>query len=250
MNRLKGKCAFVTAAGAGIGRATALAFAAEGAQVIATDLKPELMADLSGKGVAETHGLDARDTAAIDAMAAQVGPIDVLFNCAGFVHHGTVLDCSEGDWDFSFDLNVKSMHRTIRSFLPGMLAKGGGSIVNVASVVSSVTAAPNRYLYGATKAAVIGLTKAVAIDFVGRGIRCNAICPGTIRTPSLDARISELAKATGKAEEEARRDFVARQPMGRLGTAEEVAAAAVYLASDESAFTTGQPFIVDGGFAI
>jgi 2-keto-3-deoxy-L-fuconate dehydrogenase len=208
------------------------------------------MADLKSLGVAETHGLDARDTEAVNVLAARVGAIDVLFNCAGFVHHGSVLECSEADWDFSFDLNVKSMHRTIRAFLPGMLAKGGGSIVNVASVVSSVTGAPNRYVYGATKAAVIGLTKAVAIDFVGKGIRCNAICPGTIQTPSLDGRVSALAQLTGKAEDDARRDFIARQPMGRLGTAEEIAAMGVYLASDESAFTTGQPHIVDGGFAL
>jgi 2-keto-3-deoxy-L-fuconate dehydrogenase len=250
MNRLNGKRAFVTAAGAGIGKATALAFAAEGAQVIATDLKPELMADLKSRGIAETHGLDVRNTEAVNAMAARAGAIDVLFNAAGFVHHGSVLDCSEADWDFSFDLNVKSMHRTIRAFLPGMLAKGGGSIVNVASAVSSVTAAPNRYVYGATKAAVIGLTKAVAIDFISKGIRCNAICPGTVQTPSLDGRVAALAQFTNKTEADARRDFVARQPMGRLGTAEEIAAIAVYLASDESAFTTGQPFIVDGGFAI
>lgn len=250
MNRLQGKRAFVTAAGAGIGKATALAFAAEGAQVVATDLKPELMADLKGRGIAEAHGLDVRDTEAIEAMAARVGAIDVLFNAAGFVHHGSVLDCSEADWDFSFDLNVKSMHRTIRAFLPAMLKGGGGSIVNVASVVSSVTAAPNRYAYGATKAAVIGLTKAVAIDFIARGIRCNAICPGTVQTPSLDGRVAALAELTGNTEADARRDFIARQPMGRLGTAEEIAAIAVYLASDESAFTTGQAFIVDGGFAI
>jgi 2-keto-3-deoxy-L-fuconate dehydrogenase len=250
MNRLKGKRALVTAAGAGIGRATALAFAAEGAHVIASDLKPEQMADLPGKGIAETHALDARNTDAVNAMAARVGALDVLFNCAGFVHHGSVLDCSEADWDFSFDLNVKSMHRTIRAFLPAMLAKGGGSIVNMSSAVSTLTAAPKRYVYGATKAAVIGLTKAVAIDFVAKGIRCNAICPGTVQTPSLDGRVSALAQLTGKAEEDARLDFVSRQPMGRLGTAEEIAALAVYLASDESAFTTGTAMVIDGGWSI
>jgi 2-keto-3-deoxy-L-fuconate dehydrogenase len=250
MNRLKGKRAFVTAAGAGIGRATALAFAAEGAHVVATDLKPEQMADLKSHGIAETHGLDARNTEAVNAMAARIGGIDVLFNCAGFVHHGSVLDCNEADWDSSFDLNVKSMHRTIRAFLPAMLQKGGGSIINISSVVSSIKGAPNRYVYGATKAAVIGLTKAVAIDFVAKGIRCNAICPGTIQTPSLDGRVSALAQMTGKAVEDARQDFVSRQPMGRLGTAEEIAAVAVYLASDESAFTTGTTMVIDGGWAI
>jgi 2-keto-3-deoxy-L-fuconate dehydrogenase len=250
MNRLNGKRAFVTAAGAGIGRATALAFAAEGAHVVATDLKPEQMADLNRRGIAETHGLDVRNTEAVNAMAARAGAIDVLFNCAGFVHHGSVLDCSEADWDFSFDLNVKSMHRTIRAFLPAMLQKGGGSIVNMSSVASSIKGAPNRYVYGATKAAVIGLTKSVAADFVAKGIRCNAICPGTIQTPSLDGRVSALAQMTGKAAEDARQDFISRQPMGRLGTAEEIAAMAVYLASDESAFTTGTTMVVDGGWAI
>jgi 2-keto-3-deoxy-L-fuconate dehydrogenase len=250
MNRLKGKRAFVTAAGAGIGRATALAFAAEGAQVIATDLKPELMADLKGKGIAETHALDARNTADVNAMAGRVGAINVLFNCAGFVHHGTILDCSEADWDFSFDLNVKSMHRTITAFLPAMIQNGGGSIVNMSSVASSIKGAPNRYVYGATKAAVIGLTKSVAADFIGKGVRCNAICPGTIQTPSLDGRVSALAQSTGKAEADARRDFISRQPMGRIGTAEEIAALAVYLASDESAFTTGTISVIDGGWSL
>jgi 2-keto-3-deoxy-L-fuconate dehydrogenase len=249
MNRLKGKRAFVTAAGAGIGRATALAFAAEGAQVIATDLKPELMTELSGK-VAETHALDVRNTEAVNAMAVRIGVIDVLFNCAGFVHHGTVLDASEADWDFSFDLNVKSMHRTITAFLPAMLENGGGSIVNMSSVASSIKGAPNRYIYGATKAAVIGLTKSVAADFVAKGIRSNAICPGTIQTPSLDGRVSALAKVTGKAEADARKDFISRQPMGRIGTAEEIAALAVYLASDESAFTTGTISVIDGGWSL
>ncbi len=250
MNRLKGKRAFLTAAGAGIGRATALAFAEEGAHVIATDLKPELIADLKDAGVAETHALNVLDTAAVNALAAQVGTIDILFNCAGFVHHGTVLTTSEADWDFSFDVNVKAMHRTIAAFLPAMLEHGGGSIVNVASGASSVRGIPNRYAYGASKAAVIGLTKSVAADFIRRGIRCNAICPGTIQSPSLDARIAEQAKAQNKPVEEIRQAFIDRQPIGRLGTAEEIAALAVYLAADESSYTTGQIFLADGGFAL
>ncbi len=250
MDRLKGKRALLTACGAGIGRATALRFAAEGAHVIATDLKPELMADLKDHGVAETHALDVRDSEAIRALAAKVGPVDVLFNCAGFVHHGTVLSATEEDWDFSFDLNVKAMHRMIQTFLPGMLAKGGGAIVNMSSVASSVVGVPNRYLYGASKAAVIGLTKAVAKDFVGQGIRVNAICPGTVQSPSLDARIADQAKTQNKSLDEIRQSFVDRQPMGRLGKAEEVAWLVVYLASDESAYTTGQAHVIDGGWSI
>ena len=250
MNRLKGKRAFLTAAGAGIGRATAEAFAAEGAEVIATDLKLDLITDLKAKGVAEVHSLDVRDTAAVNALAAKVGPVDILFNCAGFVHHGTALTTSDADWDFSFDINVKAMHRTIAAFLPGMLERGGGSIVNIASGASSVRGIPNRYAYGASKAAVIGLTKSVAADFIRRGIRCNAICPGTIQSPSLDARIAEQAKVQGKPVAEIRQAFIDRQPIGRLGTAEEMAALAVYLASDESSYTTGQAFLADGGFAL
>jgi 2-keto-3-deoxy-L-fuconate dehydrogenase len=248
-DRLKGKVAFCTASGAGIGQATAIAFAREGARVIASDIDEAAFADLKAAGVAECVKLDARDTAAIETQAKRLGSVDVLFNAAGFVHHGTVLDCSEEDWDFSFDLNVKSIHRTIRAFLPGMLANGGGSIVSVASTVSSVRAAPNRYVYGATKAAIIGLTKAVAMDFIARGIRCNCICPGTIQSPSLDGRIAALGRQVGGADK-ARAMFIARQPMGRLGTAEEMAAVAVYLASDESAFTTGQAIIADGGFTL
>jgi len=250
MNRLKGKRAFLTAAGAGIGRATAIAFAAEGAEVIATDLNADLLSDLKGRGIAETHALDVRDSSAVKALADQVGAIDVLFNCAGFVHHGTVLTTSEADWDFSFDLNVKSMHRTISAFLPAMLKKGGGSIINIASGASSVRGIPNRYVYGASKAAVIGLTKSVAADYIRQGIRCNAISPGTIQSPSLDGRIAEQAKAQGKSEAEIRQAFIARQPMGRLGTAEEIAWLAVYLASDESSYTTGQVHLADGGFAL
>ncbi len=246
MDRLKGKTALLTAAGAGIGRATAEAFAKEGARVIATDINEAALAGLN----AEARKLDVRSTEAVEALAREVGPIDVLFNCAGFVHHGTALDCADSDWDFSFDLNVKSMHRTIRAFLPGMLAKGGGSIVNVASAASSVRGIPNRYVYGASKAAVIGLTKAVAADFIRKGVRCNAICPGTVESPSLEGRISTLAAQSGQAIEEVRQAFVDRQPMGRLGKAEEIAALAVYLASDESAFTTGQIHLADGGFAL
>ncbi|MCX5572285.1 SDR family oxidoreductase [Kaistia nematophila] len=248
--RLKGKRAFLTAAGAGIGHATALAFAAEGAYVIATDLKPEGMADLKAAGVAEVHALDVRSTAAVDALAKQVGPVDVLFNCAGFVHHGTVLSTSDEDWDFSFDINVKAMHRTIRAFLPGMLAKGEGAIINISSGASSVRGIPNRYAYGASKAAVVGLTKAVAADYIRQGIRANSIAPGTIQSPSLDSRIAEQAEKQGKTVEEIRQQFIDRQPMGRLGTAEEIASLAIYLASDEARYTTGQVYLSDGGFAL
>ena len=248
--RLAGKTAFCTASGAGIGRATAVAFAREGARVIASDISLEALKGLREEGVAETHLIDVRNTNSVEAAAKSIGAVDILFNAAGFVHHGTVLECSEADWDFSFDLNVKSMHRTIKAFLPAMLAKGGGSIVNIASGAGSVRGIPNRYVYGTSKAAVIGLSKAVAADFIRRGIRCNAICPGTVQSPSLDDRIATQAKALGKSATEVRQMFIDRQPMGRLGTAEEIAAIAVYLASDESAFTTGQTFLVDGGFAL
>jgi 2-keto-3-deoxy-L-fuconate dehydrogenase len=248
--RLKVKTAFCTASGAGIGRACAEAFAREGARVIASDISLDALKGLREAGIAETHLIDVRNTKAVEDAAKKIGRIDILFNAAGFVHAGTVLECSEADWDFSFDLNVKSMHRTIKAFVPGMLEKGGGSIVNIASGAGSVRGVPNRYVYGATKAAVIGLSKAVAADFIRKGIRCNAICPGTVQSPSLDQRIAAQAKALGKTEAEVRQMFVDRQPMGRLGTAEEIAAIAVYLASDESAFTTGQTFLVDGGFAL
>ncbi len=252
MGRLEGRRAFLTAAGQGIGRAAAEAFVREGAEVIATDMD---RAKLDGlQGAARLEALDARDTDAVNALAASVGEIDVLFNCAGYVHHGTVLDCSEEAWDFSFDLNVKSMHRTIRAFLPGMLERAKtrgrpGSIVNMSSAASSIHAAPNRYAYGATKAAVIGLTMSVAIDFIKQGVRCNAICPGTVHSPSWEERVEALGKDVGSYEK-ALEMFVSRQPMGRVGTAEEVAALAVYLASDESAFTTGTTAIIDGGWSL
>jgi 2-keto-3-deoxy-L-fuconate dehydrogenase len=247
-DRLKGKVAFCTASGAGIGRAVATAFAREDARVIASDVNDTAFDDLKKAGVAECVKLDARDAKAIEAQAKRLGSVDVLFNAAGFVHHGTVLDCTDEEWDFAFDLNVKSMHRTIKAFLPGMLAKGG-SIINIASTVGASKAAPNRYVYGATKAAVVGLTKAVAIDFIGKGIRCNCICPGTIQTPSLDDRIKALGKQVG-GEAKARAMFIERQPMGRLGTAEEMAHVAVYLASDESAYMTGSSITPDGGFTL
>lgn len=247
MGRLKGKTAVVTAAGQGIGRAIAEAFAAEGAHVFATDLDISKIEDMPK---VRRHALDVRSTDAVLAFAEKVGAIDILVNAAGFVHHGTVLECSESDWDFSFDLNVKSMHRTIQAFLPGMLAKGNASIVNIASGAGSVRGIPNRYVYGASKAAVIGLTKAVAADFIKKGVRANAICPGTIQSPSLDDRISTLARQTGQEIEVVRQAFVDRQPMGRLGTAHEIAMLAVYLASDESSYTTGQIHLADGGFAL
>ncbi|MDB5592917.1 SDR family oxidoreductase [Enterovirga sp.] len=245
--RLAGKVAVVTAAGQGIGRAIAEAFVREGATVWATDLDP---GKLQGIGAAQTRKLDARSSEAAEALARETGPVDVLVNAAGFVFHGTVLETSQADWDFSFDLNVTSMHRTIRAFLPGMLERGRGSIINIASGASSVRGIPNRYVYGTTKAAVIGLTKAVAADFIRRGIRANAICPGTIQSPSLDERIAAQAAASGQSLDAVRQNFVDRQPMGRLGTPEEIGWLAVYLASDESSYTTGQIHLADGGFAL
>lgn len=247
--RLQGKTAFVTAAGQGIGRATALAFAREGAQVIATDIDAALLDALAGTANCRVMRLDVRDAAAIQASAAQAGPVDVLFNGAGFVHAGDVLDSTDEELDFAFDLNVKSMARTIRAFLPGMLTRGGGSIINMASVAGSIKAPVNRFVYATSKAAVVGLTKSVAADFVSRGIRCNAICPGTVESPSLRERIAAQASASGRAEQEIEALFVARQPMGRLGSTEEIAALALYLASDESGFTTGTTQVIDGGWS-
>jgi 2-keto-3-deoxy-L-fuconate dehydrogenase len=244
--RLVGKTALVTAAGQGIGRATAIAFSDEGATVWATDVNETVLKTLSDTrpGI-HTRRLDVRETTDVDRVAAELGALDVLFNCAGFVHHGNVLDCAEKDWDFSFDLNVKSMYRTCRAFLPAMLQAGKGNIINMSSVASAIRGVPNRFAYGTTKAAVIGLTKAIAADFVRQGIRCNAICPGTVQSPSLQQRMA----AQGDLEK-TYADFVARQPMGRLGQPEEIAALAVYLASDESSFTTGQIHIIDGGWTI
>jgi 2-keto-3-deoxy-L-fuconate dehydrogenase len=248
--RLAGKKALITAAAAGIGRATTLAFAAEGAEVIATDVDEKNLATLKGKGIT-TRRLDVRDSAAVDALAKELGALDVLFNCAGYVHHGTVLTTSEKDWDFSFDLNVKSMYRMIHAFLPAMLASGkGASIINVSSGASSVRGIPNRFVYGTTKAAVVGLTKSVAADFIKQGIRCNAIAPGTIQTPSLDDRIAAQSATAAGGTEAVRKAFIDRQPMGRLGTAEEIAHLVVYLASDESSFTTGTLQVIDGGFSL
>lgn len=241
--RLDGKRALVTAAGQGIGRATAEAFAAEGARVFATDLNPDLLDRLD----AECFALDARDDASVRAGVEHARP-DILFNCAGFVHHGTILDATDDEWEFAFDLNVRSMFRTVRAALPGMVERGGGSIVNVSSAAGSIIGAPNRFVYGTTKAAVIGLTKSVAVDFIGKGVRCNAICPGTVESPSWHDRVREQGERTGDVEG-ARAAFVARQPMGRVGTAGEIAALAVYLASDESGFTTGHAHVIDGGWS-
>ena len=238
------KRALITAAAQGIGRATALAFAAEGAQVVATDIDAGALESLTQNAAIETRTLDVTDPAAIAALADDLGAIDVLFNCAGFVHHGSILDCTEDDFDFSVSLNLRAMYRTIRAFLPAMLDAGHGNIINMSSIASSVIAAENRFIYGVTKAAVIGLTKSVAKDFVGQGIRCNAICPATVDSPSLQARIDAFDDP-----EAARTAFIARQPMGRLGTVEEIAALCVYLASEESAFTTGTAVVVDGGWS-
>jgi 2-keto-3-deoxy-L-fuconate dehydrogenase len=251
--RLRGRKAFVTAAGAGIGRATALAFAREGATVIATDRDDALLKALEAADptrTLRTEPLDVLKPEAVSAAAARHGPIDVLFNCAGFVHHGSVLDCTEEEWSFAFDLNVRSMYRTIKAFLPGMLTQGGGSIINIASAASSIKGAPNRFVYGTTKAAVIGLTKSVAADFIAKGVRCNAICPGTVDSPSLRDRIAALAKTNNISVQQAEAMFISRQPMGRLGTADEIANLAVYLASGESGFTTGTTQLIDGGWTL
>jgi 2-keto-3-deoxy-L-fuconate dehydrogenase len=250
-NRLQGKVALVTAAGQGIGRAIAETFIAEGAKVIATDLAEDKLAGLKAK---EALKLDVRSQENIEMLAGDVGrefgSLDILVNCAGYVHQGTIFDCSDKDWDFSFDLNVRSMHRMIKAFLPRMLEKKSGSIVNISSAVSSIRGVPARYVYGTTKAAVIGLTKSIAADFIKQGVRCNAICPGTIESPSLDDRVAAVSKETGRSLETVRQAFVDRQPMGRLGTAKEVAWLALFLASDEASYITGQTHLVDGGMAL
>ena len=244
-DRLLGKSVLVSAAARGIGKAIALGFAAEGASVMATDLDSEELSVLNGVDGITTRVLDVTNATAVNQLAVAMGRVDVLCNIAGFVHHGSILDLEEEDWDFSFDLNVKSMYRTIRAFLPAMLEGGGGSIINMSSVASSLRGLPYRCVYGASKAAVIGLTKSVAADYIADGIRCNCICPGTVESPSLEARIAAFDDP-----ELARRNFIARQPMGRLGTAEEIAAIAVYLASDESAYATGTAVVVDGGVTL
>ena len=243
--RLAGKKALVTACGQGIGQAIALAYAAEGADVLATDVNPETLKEIEGTNGITTQVLDVLDQGAITAISKQVGAVNILTNVAGFVANGSILDCDDKSWDFSFDLNVKSMFHVCKAMLPAMLENGGGSIVNIASVASSVMGIPNRFAYGASKSAVIGLTKSIAADFVTQGITCNGICPGTIQSPSLDERIAALGDPV-----EARKAFVARQPMGRLGTTDEIAAAAVYLASDDATFTTGTLMMVDGGMTI
>jgi 2-keto-3-deoxy-L-fuconate dehydrogenase len=248
MASLTGKTAFITAAGQGMGRATAQAFAAAGAKVIATDLDAAKLGGLESDQI-RTRGLNVLDAAAISDAAGDAGPIDILFNCAGVVHQGTLLDATEADWSLAFDLNCRSMFRTMQAFLPGMLARGRGSILNMASVASSLKGVPNRFIYSASKAAVIGMTRSVAIDYVARGIRCNCLCPGTVGTPSLDERIAENAAAAGSVEA-ARAAFVARQPMGRLGTPEEIAALAVYLSGDDAQFITGQSIVIDGGLTL
>jgi 2-keto-3-deoxy-L-fuconate dehydrogenase len=245
--RLAGKRALITAAAQGIGRASAEAFLREGADVVATDINTAGLTSLAG---AETRRLDVSDAAAIADLVAEAGPFDVLFNCAGIVHAGTILECSDEDWDQAFAINARAQYRLVRAVLPGMLGRGRGSIINMSSVASSVTGVPNRFAYGASKAAVIGLTKSVAVDFVGKGIRCNAICPGTVESPSLRERIRAQAAASGQEEADVLAAFQQRQPMGRLGTPEEIAMLAVYLASDESAFTTGAVYVIDGGWTI
>lgn len=248
MSSLSGKTAFVTAAGQGIGRATALAFAQAGASVIATDLDAAKVGTIASASI-RTSRLDVMDPAAIAQAERAAGPVDILFNCAGFVHQGTIEDATEEDWSFGFDLNCRSMFRMMQAFLPGMLGRGGGVILNMASVASSLKGVPNRFIYSATKAAVIGMTRSVAADYVTRGIRCNALCPGTVQTPSLDERIAVNAAAVGSMDA-ARAAFVARQPMGRLGTPEEIAGLAVYLASDQAQFITGQAVVIDGGLTL
>ncbi|QTP58937.1 SDR family oxidoreductase [Billgrantia antri] len=248
--RLRGKTALITAAGQGIGRATAERFAAEGARVIATDIDAAKLDDLAAVDGIETRRLDMLDSAAVEAIADELPPLQVLFNCAGFVASGSLLDGSDTDWELSLALNVTAMMRLTRALLPGMLAQGGGSIINMASVASSLKGVPNRCAYGTTKAAVLGLTKSIAADYIAQGIRCNAICPGTVDSPSLRQRIRDQAHRQGRSEAEVHAEFLARQPLGRLGTAQEIAALATYLAADESAYTTGTAQIIDGGWLI
>ncbi len=243
--RLAGKTAFITAAGQGMGRAAAVAFAREGAKVWASDMNAKTVGELEGKDGIRTRALDVTDEAAIQKLSQEVGPVDILFNCAGIVHHGAILDATTKDWDQAFAVNVKSMFLVSKAFIPGMLKKGGGSIINMASVASSLKGLPNRFVYGASKAAVIGLTKSIAADFVAKGIRCNAICPGTVDTPSLQGRINAFADPV-----QARKDFVARQPIGRLGTVDDITGILVFLASDESRFATGNAYSIDGGMTI
>src|SRR5215469_1734940 len=245
-SRLLGKRVVITAAGQGIGRTTAEAFVHEGADLIATDINQQLLDGLSG---CKTRQLDVTDSSAVQAFVLETGSIDVLFNCAGYVHSGSILECSERDWEFAFEINARAMFRLMKAFLPGMLEKGSGSIINMSSVASSVKGAPNRFAYGASKAAVIGMTKSVSADFVSRGIRCNAICPGTVESPSLADRIATQAATQKVSIDEVRKSFIERQPMRRLGKPAEIAALVVYLASDESAFTTGQIHVIDGGWA-
>ncbi len=249
-SRLQGKTAFVTAAGQGIGRACALAFAAEGARVIATDRDAQLLAALPQLPQLSTHTLDVLDPEAIRAAAREAGAVDVLLNGAGFVHAGSVLECSEADFDFAMNLNVRAMMRTMQAFLPGMLERQSGSIINISSVAGGIKGVPNRFVYSASKAAVLAMTKSVAVDFITRGVRCNAICPGTVESPSLAERIRAQAQASGQSIEAVQAAFVGRQPMGRLGRADEIAALAVYLASDESGFVTGTAQVIDGGWSI
>jgi 2-keto-3-deoxy-L-fuconate dehydrogenase len=245
LGRLAGKTAFITAAGQGMGRAAAAAFAREGAQVWASDMNAKTVGEIEGKDGIRTRSLDVTDAAAIEKIAREVGEVDVLFNCAGIVHHGSILDATPKDWDQAFAVNVKSMFLVSKAFIPGMLKKGRGSIINMASVASSLKGLPNRCVYGSSKAAVIGLTKSIAADFVKQGLRCNAICPGTVDTPSLQGRINSYADPA-----QARKDFVARQPMGRLGTVDDITGILVFLASDESLFATGNAYSIDGGMTI
>lgn len=247
MGRVDGKTCLITAAGQGIGKASALALLREGAKVVATDINEDALADLAEAGC-QTRALNVREPDSIAAAVDAVGSVDVLFNCAGFVAHGSILDCSEDDWAFSLDLNMTAMFRVTKAFLPAMIEAGGGTVINMSSAASSVIAVPNRFVYGATKAGVIGMTKAIAADFIGQGIRAHAICPGTVESPSLNDRMKALGETMG-GYEKAREAFIARQPMGRIGKAEEIAALVVYLASEESAYTTGTVHVIDGGWS-